>query len=204
MFNLKDLFLFQGIADEKVDKMIKALSSPVSYRKHDIIYDTDRFDRALGVFLSGVGCAENEGSVFLKRNFTEGSVFGAAAVFGEMSGYVSRIRARSDCIVCFIPQDVLEKWFKQYPKTVVNYVSFLSERIRFLNNKLSQMTDKSVSARLYRYISDSADENGVLTVKNMAELARMTRMGRTSLYRALSELEEKGFILREHDLIILM
>ena len=54
--------------------------------------------------------------------------------------------------------------FSFSPVCAVNYVTFLSERIRFLNGKIAQYTGNSAAARLYRLLCDRADADGRVTV----------------------------------------
>ena len=60
-----------------------------------------------------------------------------------------------------------------------------------------QFTSKGTAAKLYRYLLEACSEDGAVSVKSMAELARTTGMGRTSLYRALSTLEQNHMIIRK-------
>ena len=204
MYDLRRLFLLSGMDDSEKESFIASLTPPVPYRRGDIIFDADSVRSALGVFLEGDGIAENAESFIVKTTFSEGSVFGAAAVFRSENGYVSLIKAKTDCLIQFITEEQLEECFRRHPDSAIRYISFLSDRIRFLNRKLTQLTDRTASARLYRYISDNADGDGELAVRNMAELSRIMSMGRTSLYRSIAELEEKGVLRRENNRFILL
>lgn len=194
MYCLSELFLFENIGERERDRLLGTLPPPVSFKKGDTIYDPSRFEKAIGVFLSGEAYAGIAEARVVKTAFREGSVFGAAAVFGSGETYVSRICARTDCLVQFIPEEILSVWMETCPKISMNYISFLSEKIRFLNRKMDQLSGNSTTARLFRYLTDSADENGEVRTRGMAEVARQTGMGRTSLYRALAELEGAGII----------
>lgn len=192
LYSIKDLFLFKGLSKEETQSVISALPDAVTFQKGEEIYSQNEFRRALGVIESGSAEAFDED--LLKRTFGEGDVFGAAAMFCGDSDYVSRITAKTDCTIRFIGEDALNAMTERYPVIAKNYIAFLSDRVRFLNKKINLFTCKGASARLYRYLSENADRSGSVEVNNMARLARLTSIGRTSLYRAVDELIGAGVI----------
>ena len=193
---LKKTFLFAGI--EELGE-IAELPDTVSFKKGEMIYRETEFRRALGILISGKAKAMPAGESDAVLNvFLPGAVFGAAAVFSQKEEYVSRICAASDCTVLFLDEAFLARLFAAYPNAAVNYISFLSQRIRFLNEKLSLFTQSDSEGRVYAFLAKNCDETGDLTYKgSMALLARNLGMGRTSLYRALDTLEHKNMIVRE-------
>lgn len=126
--------------------------------------------------------------------FTRGSVFGAAALFGDNKEYISRIQAVSDCTVQFIEQERLAEIFKLDEQVAVNYISFLSSKIRFLNGKLSVMMQEGAQGKLYAYLYKLGDEG---YSGKMTQLAKNLCIGRTSLYRSLENLEQNNLIVRK-------
>ena len=196
MYEIKNLFLFHGLSEEETDALLRLPTETTSFEKGDIIYDSTHFRRALGVFLCGKGYAGDGDAV--KTVFSAGDMFGAAALFGAGDIYVSRIAAKTACKVLFLPEETLRRMMERSPVCAVNYVTFLSERIRFLNEKIAQYTGNSASARLYRLLCDRADADGCIENANLSALAGLSGMGRTSVYRALAELIENGSVTREN------
>ena len=199
MYDLTEMFLFSGLEKATKIEILKLLPSPMHFSKGEVIYNTAHYEKALGVVLRG-GCLAQSGTV-TKRKFSAGDIFGAAAVFGGDEEYVSEIVATTDCSVQLIPERVLLKLFGQYPQTSVNYIKFLTEKVRFLNQKITQFSSKSVVKKLYSYLIQSANEDGVVKVPSMAEVTRQTGIGRTSLYRCLEELANSGLIERKNNII---
>ncbi|MBR7081766.1 MAG: Crp/Fnr family transcriptional regulator [Oscillospiraceae bacterium] len=199
MFDIKELFLFKDLSADEVSRITARLPAQREFRRGELIFAPGEFTNAVGVFLRGKGVART-GGVF-KNTFAEGSAFGAAAVFGAGETYISDIVAKTDCTVQFIPEAALREMIRAYPVCAENYIAFLSDRIRYLNRKIGQFTG-GASARLYRYLADNADGEGRVAAGNMSALARLTGMGRTSLYRALGELESAGAVTRENGKII--
>lgn len=193
---LRQTFLFKGIEDV-LDTAV--LPAPVSFKKGETIYGATDFRRALGILLTGKAKATPLSNDTIVLNvFTPGTVFGAAAVFSDGGEYVSRISAASDSTVLFLNESELSALFAAYPEAAVNYISFLSERIRFLNGKLSLFTKNDAAGRVYEFLAKNCDENGDVSYSgSMALLARNLSLGRTSLYRALDTLEHQNLIVRE-------
>ena len=192
---LHDHFLFQG-AEELLHE---AQSLGVSrFSRGDTICDPATAGRALGIVLEGrtEAVAPTREKAVLAV-FGPGGTFGAAALFGG-DGYVSRIRAVTACAVVLLPEELLRQWFQRCPQMAVNYIGFLSSRVRFLNGKIAIFTQDSAQHRLYRWLRANCDEAGRLPEKlSMTKLAGALSMGRTSLYRAMEELERAGLIVRD-------
>ena len=201
MIELGALFLFKGLPEGDKERILSSLSEICEFERGEIIYDSSHFRRALGVILSGRAYSGDENAA--KASFSEGDVFGAAALFGAGKSYVSRITARTSCRVLFISEEELRILITEYPQCGVNYIGFLSDKIRYLNQKIAQFTSGSTEARLYRLLCDLANDSGRLENVNMSFLAKLSGMGRTSLYRALSALEEKGLVGKEDKTIYL-
>ena len=195
-FDPAELFLFDGAA-EALDDVRQAETA--IYARGELIYDGADCPRALGVLLRGRAEAvspEREGAVL--SAFGPGAVFGAAALFGMEQSYVSRIRAVTDCAVLFLPEEMLEQLFLRHPRTAVNYIAFLSSRVRLLNGKIAVLEHSDAESRLYRYLAENCGEDGRLPGRmTMTRLAATLNMGRTSLYRALENLTKKNLIVRK-------
>ena len=192
---LHDHFLFQGAEELLHEAQSLGVSS---FSRGDTICDPATAGRALGIVLEGRAEAvapTREKAVLAV--FGPGGTFGAAALFGG-DGYVSRIRAVTACAVVLLPEELLRQWFQRCPQMAVNYIGFLSSRVRFLNGKIAIFTQDSAQHRLYRWLRDNCDEWGRLPEKlSMTKLAGALSMGRTSLYRAMEELESAGLIVRD-------
>lgn len=188
---LYQTYLFKG-TENVLDRV--NLTEPVTFKKGEVIYDQNCFLNSIGIVLSGKARAVSLNGEVPLSYFGQGKVFGAAALFGENKEYISRIEAVSDCTVQFIEQETLTELFKNNEQVAVNYISFLSSKIRFLNGKLSVMMQDGVEGRLYDYLCKLGEDgySGKLT-----ELSKTLCIGRTSLYRSLENLEQNNLIVRK-------
>jgi len=198
----ENLFLFEGLSVAEKEKIIKGFSHSKFFKKDEIIYSAEHFENAIGFIVKGSAFAlcDNNSDVHIKT-FESGSCFGAAAVFGG-ERYVSTVVAKTDIEVMFITEEQLKKIFLEYPVTSLNYIKFLSEKVRFLNKKMSLLSCQNAEDTVMKYLTSSADSDGYAQLpKSMTLLSKMLGLGRASLYRSLDTLERGGNIVRENNRI---
>lgn len=197
------LFLLDGLQENEKREIISSLPETVKFKKGEIVYSPESFRRAIGFVKSGsVSAVTNNSQQMVMKRIYAGSCFGAAAVFGTADTYVSTVSAAEDAEICFITEETLVLLFEKHPVTAVNYIAFLSDRIRFLNKKLSVISCSDAENTVLKYLTISADDNGYAVIPvSMTELAKMLGLGRASLYRSLDALEKRGSIIRENNKI---
>jgi len=199
--NFSDLFIFKGLSNQEINQISSEFPEVQSFNKGDIIYSGEAFKNALGFIVKGtaVAVSNNENRIFLK-SFSENMCFGAAALFGGKETYVSTIIAKTDIEILFINEEELKKIFTKYPETAINYIAFLSDKVRFLNTKLRVISCISAEDTVLTYISNVTDSDGFANIpKNMTVFAKMLGLSRASLYRVLDSLEKNGIILKENN-----
>ncbi len=196
-----NLFLLDGLEKNDKENIIRSLPDTVKFKKGEPIYSRKRFFGALGFIVCGsVKAVTNNDRRLVMKELCGGNCFGAAAVFGGGDTYVSTLTAQSDTEVCFIPESLLILLFKEYPQTAVNYITFLSDKIRFLNEKLSVISCSDAEDTVLNYLKLSANENGYAEIPvSMTELSKMLGLSRASLYRSIDALEANGNIKRENN-----
>ena len=192
---LRKTDIFANMSDE-TEKTLAALDE-TAFSAGETIVDADDFGsfKGLGVLLSGKACVYGKGSdrpVLLNR-LEEADVFGAATVFFSEREAVSTVSAKTKCRILFIEREILETVMKNDFAVASAYIAFLSEKICFLNRKITGFTAKSADSALAGHLLRSADENGELAV-NMSRVASTLGIGRTTLYRAVELLKTDGAI----------
>lgn len=184
-------FLFRDVDEFLVEQI---LSDPrctlVVYEKNDVIYEKQKYFKSLGVILSGKIRAEKADHFYLSTLET-GDCFGAAAMFHSGDEYINRLVAMGTCQVFFIPQEVLQWIMRRDYRIAENYITYLSQRILFLNQKLDVLSAGSAEKKLARFLSVYGDVSC-----SMTELSNQLNLGRASLYRAIEALERDGLIFQ--------
>ena len=193
---LSSSFLFKALEETEKAEVFEKLTIQ-SFQKGEAIYTQHRFQRSLGIVLEGEVAAKKEQGTLLNL-LKEGSCFGAAALFAPAEEYVTSIVAHKACKVVFISGEELAQLFRKYPDMALDYIAFLSGRIQFLNQKIDSFTTPSAEAAVWQWILAHADENGkAVAVGGFARLARELSIGRATLYRCLTQLEQEGKIIKD-------
>lgn len=122
-----------------------------------------------------------------------GEVFGAAQLFGDAG--LTDVTAACRCRCLVIPREAVEELLFRDHGFTLNYIAFLSDRIRFLNKKIASFTAGDGEKTLAGYLLSSTCEDGRVDLpSNMSALAQSLNMSRPTLYRAFSSLEKRGVI----------
>ena len=129
--------------------------------------------------------------VLLNEIGVSGSV-GAASLFGKDVFYRTTVEAQGRTRLLLFSQRQIEKLIREDGDFAVRYVSFLSDRIRFLNDRISSFTAGSAEQRLALYLMKAA-ERGPISISR-TKLAAELDVGRASLYRALDRLTADGTV----------
>lgn len=198
------LFLLDGLTEAQVSQCRQLADiEELDFAKGEVIYDPENAHRALAFVIKGQ-VRVCHGRVVMNV-LSAGDVFGAAALYGSTEPYPSTVVAATDCRIQLIPQDTVSRWMSAVPRVGENYVRFLSDRIRFLNRRLSTLTAGQTDGKLWKYLLAYRDADGVVTLSGgMTELAERLDMGRSSLYRSLDTLTDAGRIRRQGKQILVL
>lgn len=197
----ESLFLLNGLENREKEEIISAFPKPVKFKKGELICSSEASSFALGFIVSGSAFAvTNNANKIVMKKFQPGMCFGAASLFGGGGKYVSTVAAELPSEIIFLTEKRLTELFKAYPNIAVNYITFLSDKIRFLNEKISVITCQSAEDTVFQYLLSAKNNDGyAMLPQSMTMLARMLGLGRASLYRSLDRLEQNGYIKRENN-----
>jgi CRP-like cAMP-binding protein len=121
-----------------------------------------------------------------------------ATLFYEDEEYPSEITAESAMRIAVLPKELVEDAFEKYPEFAKAYAVLLSQKIHFLNEKLSAFSEGEAHEKLLRWILSIADGRDEFDLPcSVSKLASMVGIGRASVYRAFDQLTEEGKIIRE-------
>ena len=199
---LLDSFLFQGVPRRDCEPFV-GLARVGSFQKGETIYTRQRFEKSVGILLAGKVFVWKGEQVVLNI-LEKGDCFGVASLFHPAKSYVTVLEARDETKIAFFSDALLREMFEAQSAIAVNYISFLSQRITFLNQKIDSFTARSARDVLAVYLRDNSREGRVEVPSGYSQLARQLNLGRASLYRALEQLEEEGLISRREKTILLL
>lgn len=201
---IKKIFLFRNVEESNLRTLFADdRAEAIDFARDETIYDETHYRRSLGIILTGRAEVQtgNSGHTVILNRLEPPILFGAAGLFQDEEEYVTHIVALENSRILFIPQELLTEAMRQDFKLVENYIAFLSQRIRFLNHKISGFTQPLAEGKLARYLMDlSAAQNSlsISLVVSLQDVAKILNLGRASLYRALELLESSGYIIRKN------
>lgn len=194
-------FLFQNMDEIVVERIVSdARCLRERFPKGARIFDETHFRRCLGVVLAGevqVDKLTPDGKYMKMSLLRPGECFGAAAMFSCRDRYATVLTAEKNVEILFIPEELIRWAMRRYFTITENYIRYLSDRIWFLNEKISTLTAGTVEQRVAVFMLEHCDDTGVLHT-SMTALSRQLHIGRASLYRAMDGLEERNLVARDN------
>lgn len=191
-----ECFLLANLTAQEREALIAEFSPAETFNKGEELYRVG----SLGLLERGaarITRLTESGISVTVRALSSGEIFGAAGVFGDWKGR-SSVLATATCTVRYLSEETLQAVMRVHPQVAINYIAYLSDRIRFLNRRMDAFAVGDTVHKLYEFLCFQSDEEGVLQLNyGMAELARRLKMSRSSLYRSLDSLEQSGLIHRK-------
>lgn len=177
-------------------------------KKGETLMGKNRFIRCLALIIKGNASVSKiglDGRRTEINRLSEGDVFGMATLFYEEAEYPSEITAETPLRIAVLQKETVEKAFSDSPEFAKAYVTLLSEKIHFLNKKLSAFSEGEASEKLLRWIKNIAGEKTEFFLPcSVSKLAEMLGIGRASVYRAFETLSERGIVSREGKKIVIL
>ena len=194
---LKKTRIFKD-ADEKIlTSVLNTYGKSVSYAKNDIVFSRETYSPVLCLIIKGEARVSKGETVI--SHLKDGEIFGAAFLYNQSYEFENTVTALTPLKVVIIEKDGVNELIKCDSSISFNYISYLSERIGFLNSKIEGYTKPSAEEKLMLYLKKNADiNNGKCEISvSMTELSHVLQISRASLYRVIETLENQGKICRD-------
>ncbi len=194
---LCSLFIFAGCDFAYTDEKYSLVKSCTvsDFADGETVFSPSACD-GLPVILSGkavIVSGECGGTVL--RRLGVGDTFGAATLLSKKKSHGTYAVADGKCTAAFLPTKTVKRLIAEEPQCALNYVSFLSDRISFLNRKIAAFTAGSAESKLAFWLSEMCENGGEVTAPvSLTELSSMLNIGRASLYRAFNAFADEGII----------
>jgi CRP-like cAMP-binding protein len=170
-----------------------AEESTVVFSRGQIVSDYKEYFGKIGVILSGTIVAEEKNSCckVVLNTLKEGSIIGVTSLFNKESECVSRVVSKTKSEILFIAEERMTDYLLSDKDLNISYITFLTEKIRFLNRKITTFTTPTTESALVKYLSNQKEDELIIVA---AKLSKQLNIGRSSLYRAIDELQKKKII----------
>jgi len=176
------------------------------YRSGEVIYSRDSKKKLVGIIVSGKAECEPYGAKdnALLKLMCESDMFGVANLYCDNEPFPSIIIAKTAVKVLFIDGKAFCDLIENDPVVLKAYLLLMSNKIVYLNKKISTLTAGTVENKLAAYIAKNCTEDMTLPSVSMSSLAELLGVGRASLYRAIETLENEGLIKKDGKNILVL
>ena len=194
---LKNTRIFKDADEKLLTNVLNTYGKSVSYSKNDTVFSKETYSPVICVIIKGEARVSKGETVI--SHLKDGEIFGAAFLYNQSYEFENTVTALTPLKVVIIEKSGVDQLIKCDSSISFNYISYLSERIGFLNDKIEGYTKPSAEEKLLLYIKKNADiNNGKCEISvSMTELSHVLQISRASLYRVIEVLEQQGKICRD-------
>ena len=198
--------LFVGVSRELLSSLLANQERTiVTYKKGDVIYSPEKYDKSIGLILKGGVSVVKPASGVIISTLKAGDIFGAITIYAQKDHYVSKLTATTETKVLFVDKSTVSLLMIQDKNLAVNFVSYLSDRLYYLNGRIDSFTGGTAESRLASYLIESFGGYKTLQLKlPYTKLAISLDIGRASLYRAFDTFIDAGIIEKDGKYIRLL
>ena len=193
---LKNTRIFKDADEKLLTNVLNTYGKSVSYSKNDTVFSKETYSPVICIIIKGEARVSKGETVI--SHLKDGEIFGAAFLYNQSYEFENTVTALTPLKVVIIEKSGVDQLIKCDSSISFNYISYLSERIGFLNSKIEGYTKPNAEEKLLLYLKKNADiNNGKCEISvSMTELSHVLQISRASLYRVIETLEQQGKICR--------
>ena len=204
---LRYCFLFKGLGFEEIEALISKSTPQIeAFSRGDTIYSPSTFRKKIGLILEGrceVRHSRSHGSGVVMNVLREGDSFGVLAAFSENEFPTEIVAAKISKVMFFDKKDIIS-FVESRSEIAMNLITFMVNRIEFLNEKIFTFSGGNVEQKLASYLISEAKTKGENFDFNRKKTAEAISAGRASVYRALDSFAELGILKYDSKKIYLL
>lgn len=207
--SLKQIAFLANLADDKLLALAEK-AKPVKFSKHTIIISEGDDTRSLYILLSGkvrIFSSDDKSKEVTLSIQEAGSHFGELALLSDepRSASVQTLEPSSCAIIA--KADFLH-WLEANPDVAIALLGVLSEKIRYLTEKVKQMALSNVYERMVKALQEMAEpeEGDMLVVRNrptQQELANLVGSSREMVNKVMKELTKGGYVVIKDEMLLM-
>lgn len=205
---LRNLPLFSGLDDVELDKLSKVASRKRVERGASVVRAGEVTD-SLYILLSGrakVTNTDEEGREIIL------AWLGPSEFFGEMglldgSPRSANVVAAEACELMFLSKDAFQTCLQENFQVAQKLMKILVQRLREADRKIESLALLDVYGRVARLLLDMSEEvDGLRVVKkkiSKQDMAKMIGASREMVSKVMRDLELRGYIRYDDDLLVI-
>ncbi len=190
--------LFASVEPIVLDAALDGEYQVKTFQRGDLIAGTGSFSSALVFLLSGCAIRRKPENGHCFERVPKGGLFGLESLFLGQDSSADQFSATRESQVLFISKSAVFRLLQMHAGFALSVIRYLSARVSSLERQVSDYTGGSAQSRLARFLLHAFGDYKTFELdRSMQQLATMLDISRPSLYRAFSELQECGAIMRD-------
>ncbi|MDR1739208.1 MAG: Crp/Fnr family transcriptional regulator [Bacteroidales bacterium] len=199
--NINNLFLcpiFKKIPVDERENFLNELKFTIKrFKKGGQIAAQGEAVKYLYILLKGSVKAEMfsvSGTVLNIETISAPSPLAPAFLFAENNQFPVDVVALENCEIMLISKSTIMQQFARYETFLQGYITFNSNRVYFLSERLKMFSIKTLKGKIVQYILERRNNLNFTLDKNRTVLAEYFCVARPSLCRSLAEMVDEGVI----------
>lgn len=192
--------IFKGIEESTISRYLTDDKIEIStFAPNDVIIAPNDINSPICIVINGtveILCSNSDHKVLLKTSGA-GTIFGVANLYSDNQAFPSTVCAKTETKVAMIDKDVFKAFINEETMLFNNFISFLSNKVIYLNKKIASYTAGNNEKKLAFFLTENEIDGVVSTDVSISDIAVMLDMGRASLYRAFDKLESENIISKD-------
>jgi CRP/FNR family transcriptional regulator, dissimilatory nitrate respiration regulator len=192
--------LFRGLTAKETEAILSTVPQRIrKYTAGSIISQSGEHVNSLMIVMSGTVKGEmvdDSGRVIKIEDIPAPGALATAFIFGNRNRFPVNVVAISDTEIMAIDKPDFLRLLMSNTIVLVNFLNMISNRSQFLSEKIKFLNFKTIKGKLAHFIIQKAENNKTDINLGMTQndLADFFGVARPSVSRAISELEQSGFI----------
>jgi len=153
--------LFAGLEPEQLEK-VRSIARVIHARRHEVLFREGDPVEGMFVLLAGgvkIYRLSADGKEHILHVVRPGQAFAEAAVFMP-GGYPAFAEALEKSTAVLLPKDAFLRLLREEPGVSLQIIATLSRYLKLFADRIEDLSLKDVSARLARWLLQTADEKG--------------------------------------------
>lgn len=211
---LEESRLFEGIGSEDIVELMRCSGSTMKkFRTGETVCVFEGTAQKVGVIVEGEAELERvdyAGNRTVLEILSAGDVFGQTLAFGNLTGDMLDVVAKSCCAVVFIPADFASSRCAnaclRHTQFVRNMLGIISSKAQSLSERIEVLSNRSIRDKLMCYFTINcakARSDRFEMPFSLTTLADYICCDRSAMMRELGQMKEEGMIEVEKRLVIM-
>lgn len=180
---------------EKKTLIIKSL------KKDDILFYELDLCECIGIILEGsvnITSYLEDGKQIIYNTINKDGIFGNNLLFSSNPYFKGDIQANCDTKIALIYKNNLIKLLQSNEQFLIEYIKHQSNFAKQLNSRIKLLSIDNAEERFYYYLHEN---NNIINIESVSELARNLNLQRETVSRLLSKLIKENKIIKTKNII---